>query len=175
MPPFCYIIISKNKFENRKGELQKGKRMKKIIIYTCKHNGKKPYTCYTYEYNSFYCRKCDAWYSQDTDEEQKILDEKAPEYPSMLPKKNEKKKLSRIEHVELANDIAKCSHILTPWLSRLYKAYRKNSKENNDFKKMLRILTSTICCTQDFHFFELPDDQIKQDKSPYYNNGIIHH
>ena len=84
-----------------------------------------------------------------------------------------KEKLNCDEHFDLAKDLQKATKILEPWMQRFYDAYPVNGKECRELKKALRLLSSTICCTQDNHFFKLDAEERQETKSPYYGNGKI--
>ena len=84
-----------------------------------------------------------------------------------------KKKLTCDEHFDLANDLQKVTQILDPWMQRFYDAYHVNGKECRELKNALRLLSSTICCTQDNHFFKLDEKERQEAKTPYYGNGKI--
>lgn len=70
------------------------------------------------------------------------------------------------EHLKLAKDLRAAQEILQPWLDRFYKAYSVNGKEVNQLWRVLNLLSSQICNTQDDQWFRITDK-----KTPYYGNG----
>ncbi len=82
-----------------------------------------------------------------------------------------KTKLDIDEHKELALDLRKAQEILEPWVNRFYIAYSVNGKQVAELKKVLRLLSSTICSTQDNEFYN--DCHTNEHDSPYYGSGKI--
>lgn len=88
-------------------------------------------------------------------------------------KHKKKEKLSCDEHFNFAADLEKATRILGPWMQRFFDAYPVNGKECRELKNALRLLSSTICCTQDNHFFKLSEEERQDAKTPYYGKGKI--
>ncbi len=86
--------------------------------------------------------------------------------------------LSFDEHKKLAKDLRSCQDILEPWVGRFYKCYGVKSPEVMELKKVLNLLSSKICCSQDNAWYELQKYTFKDDEnwgkdSPYYGKGKI--
>ena len=79
-----------------------------------------------------------------------------------------KEPLDHEEHRELASDLRKAQEILEPWMNRFNNAYSVNGKEVAELRRVLNLLSSKICNTQDNHYYKLPDDG---HRSPYYGEG----
>ena len=76
------------------------------------------------------------------------------------------------EHEEFAAALREAQKLLEPWVERFHHAYSVNGKEVKELRQVLRLLSSTICCTQDNHWYAITDKG-QGHNCPYYGKGKV--
>lgn len=92
---------------------------------------------------------------------------------NLSPSNFKKFPLDKEEHLELARDLRKAQEILEPWMQRFNHAYSVNGKEVKELWKVLNLLSSKICDTQDNHWYRLEEAKEDGHISPYYGKGKV--
>lgn len=91
----------------------------------------------------------------------------------LSPKDFRKFALDANEHEEFALALREAQKLLEPWVQRFYHAYPVNGKEVKELLKTLRLISSTICSTQDNHWYSSIGCEVDKRKNPYYGQGKI--